>query len=298
MPPALPPPEPSHSYYLAYRSVDRPIARLAAGLAGVIVLGLAGAAAVTGLRQAVVGDPVAASPEPPAQFLFGNLQFGAILAAAVATSWLVYRQGFGRLSSVAGRLRWGWLALASGLAVLPFLAFNAAQYVLDPTTTVAHWRDHSALIVTLVVTTVPLQAAAEEYVTRGLLGRMVAAAVPSARAGLVTSCLVTSLAFAALHGYTSPTLLAYQFAWAAMAWWITHRTGGLEAAIAAHCANNVMTYLTVPWSDLTASPLNDGRTTGWDWAVLAATALVFWLTDRLAARLRGRPPGHGRSALS
>jgi membrane protease YdiL (CAAX protease family) len=95
-----------------------------------------------------------------------------------------------------------------------------------------------AICAGVIVLLTPLQAAAEEYVFRGLLAQAVGAwtrYVPFA-------VILPSVAFASLHGYDWWGL-ADVFVFGIAASLVVWRTGGLEAGIAMHTVNNVASFL-------------------------------------------------------
>jgi membrane protease YdiL (CAAX protease family) len=146
--------------------------------------------------------------------------------------------------SVAFRVRWRWLFFS----LLPALAIIAVSFgvsygvvpLIDgewlemPTTDLALFGICAVVIVLLT----PLQAAAEEYVFRGLLAQTVGAwfrYVPFA-------VVLPSIAFASLHAYDWWGL-ADVFVFGIAASLVVWRTGGLEAGIAMHAVNNVAIFL-------------------------------------------------------
>jgi membrane protease YdiL (CAAX protease family) len=149
----------------------------------------------------------------------------------------------GYLSSVAGRLRWRWLWLTTGIAGAISLVTIGASLVVtrltDPDEVAAPMQLDSRLATALVliVLVVPFQAAAEEYVFRGYLMQLVGSWSRFA----VVPVVVTTPLFVAGHGYEVWGLLDVAV-FGLTAAVLTIRTGGLEAAIAAHAANNVVLF--------------------------------------------------------
>ena len=105
----------------------------------------------------------------------------------------------------------------------------AASPEFDPT--LALW---SALFIVLLV---PFQAAAEEYVFRGMLMQVLGAWVRSPWLAM----LLPTLLFALAHIYDIWGLLAVA-AMGFTAAWLAWRTGGLEAAVAIHVVNNLVAF--------------------------------------------------------
>ena len=101
------------------------------------------------------------------------------------------------------------------------------------------------IAVTLLTST--FQAAGEEYFFRGYLLQAVGALVRSS----VVAMLVTTVLFTMAHGIwpESPALFLDRFAFGLVAGLLVVRTGGLEASIAAHAANNVVTFVFAALTD-------------------------------------------------
>jgi len=202
----------------------------------------------------------------PATFalLLGSLIL--MLPALVLATRLTASRPLGLLSSVSGVLRSRWLLTATLLAFAIWLPVMAVWFAVEaavgtlevrqvaPATTLA------LLVMTLAL--VPFQAAAEEYVFRGYLAQLVGSWL---RHPAFAVLLPTPL-FVLGHGYD--TLGAIDVAaFAVVCGWLTWRTGGLEAAIAVHIANNVvlMSFSAVGFGDPNAtdtSPLGLGVSLG------------------------------------
>ena len=150
----------------------------------------------------------------------------------------------GALHSVAGRFRWRWLlsclwpafaivgvTILVTAVILP-LAFGETLY---PPSVPAGTLLLSVLVILLLV---PFQAAAEEYVFRGLLMQALGSWVAFPLLALVLPTLLFTLG----HLYDIWGLIDVAI-FGLVAAWLTWRTGGLEAAIALHVANNVVVFL-------------------------------------------------------
>ncbi|MCU1403809.1 MAG: family intrarane metalloprotease protein [Glaciihabitans sp.] len=173
--------------------------------------------------------------------LLGGL---AVMIPALWLARLIVRAGpFGRLSSVAGHLRWRWLAIA----LLPAIAYMAVQsligYIIAPAITGDSLGEPSTptstylacLVVILLL--VPLQASAEEYVFRGFVMQAVGGWLRWPLVALVASVIPFTLG----HAYNWWGL-AEIVVFAVVAAWLTLRTGGLEAAIGVHVLTNVLAF--------------------------------------------------------
>jgi CAAX amino terminal protease family. len=143
------------------------------------------------------------------------------------------------LHSVLFSLRWRWLAVATLPALLVWVLTTGVQLALgiaageqlgEFTTPLGTYL----LSVLIVVLLVPVQAATEEYLYRGILLQSFGAWVRFAPVPIVASAVL----FGVSHAYDGwgilqVTIMGVGFAIA------TVRTGGLEAAIALHAVNNI-----------------------------------------------------------
>jgi len=166
---------------------------------------------------------------------------------AVWLAWVVHTERIGWSSSVLGRIRWrlflryGLLALAVlGLGILIGLLVGGG---IGPTT--GFDGGEYALLLTVVILTTPLQSAAEEYLFRGYLSQAISSWIPSRTGGAILAALLTATLFSFAHApgdfFTFLDRFAFGLAASAVVW----LTGGLEAAIALHAANNVVIFLVI-----------------------------------------------------
>jgi uncharacterized protein len=214
------------------------------------------------------------------------------LAVAILAAWgavaFVHLERPGWLSSVVRGIRWPWLLRTSLLAAAVSAAFLVISLViplpgddegyegLDPPAL----GTFLALFLVVALTT-PLQAAGEEYGFRGYFSQALSCWL---RWRWVVALISASL-FALAHGQQDPWLFADRFAFGLAASWLTWRTGGLEASIALHAANNIVALLVAAlYGELQASLV----ATDLPWT-LALIDIVFvtvyaLLADRLAGR--------------
>ncbi len=245
----IPPPQGTPYHRLARTAAHRwwrPLAGtafvVAGGFAVMIVIFVVSAAGAW-----IAGRPADADGVPSlgelGELAEAFLTIGALLPVVLLAARWIQRRPAGTLSSVAGRLRWRWLLTClpvAFVAIAVFLALATAVASLtgedagldDP---LAGWGPF-ALSTLVLILVVPPQAAAEEYVTRGWLMQGLgvwfrAAWVPIA---------VQAVLFAALHGWGTPWGFADLVVFGVIAGWLTVRTGGLEAAIALHLMNNLV----------------------------------------------------------
>lgn len=210
---------------------------------------------------------------------------------------LVQRRPAGTVSSVLGRLRWGWLAWCLPLAFAAIVVMFVVSFVLAPLFPASSSSSVSsddagawvgggpflrAMLVLILV--VPFQAAAEEYAFRGWLLQGVGS-LAVLRGRLWPAIVVQAVLFAAVHGWGTVWGFVDLVIWACFMGWLTVRTGGLEAAIALHLANNL---LSMTWS--VAFGILDLEVTAADMSVLMLaidipvvigyTLVVTWLARR------------------
>lgn len=213
---------------------------------------------------------------------FGSLV--VLLPAVWLTVRITQRRPMSSVSSVDGRLRWSWLGeclLAGflGLGAVFGLGLGYEAFVGKPFAGFPGWETYG-LIAAIALLLVPLQSAAEEYAFRGLLVQTVASWFRSPWIAI----LLASVLFLLGHGYTDPLVWTQLMVMALAMCWLTVRTGGLEAAIGLHVANNVLSLLV---AGLSGVPTLDQAG---DYAMidvvpfLLAIPLYAWYVDRRAER--------------
>lgn len=207
----------------------------------IVVTGVAMAANVLSGRQTT--DEVLSGQlvMTPWLFLANNLGLAALIPIGMLLQWAFTGQRPGFLSSVRGRLRWGWLFRAALVITPIWVLWLVGWQLLAPET--ARPASDVVLLLVFTVLTTPLQAAGEEYGFRGTVNRCVAAWFPHAKVALVAGAVVSSLLFMAAHLAQDPWLLAYYFGLGMMFCLYTWRTGGLESSIVLHTVNNVVSFV-------------------------------------------------------
>ncbi|MET3988338.1 type II CAAX endopeptidase family protein [Streptomyces sp. PvR034] len=306
--PYAPPPPPSTGPFAApggssYAALARNGGqRVWRELGGTALLGAAGVVCMIALFVAAMlladvfgiatADPdgEAVFADPIAEVALGLVSLGLAIPAVLLVVRWIQRRPAGTISSVTGRLRLGWLALCSGLA-LPVLGTQIGLLVWllpgeGPDGTAAELFAPPALgtlLLSLAVVwlLVPFQAAAEEYLFRGWILQAFGAHLRTPWVGIA----VGSVLFALAHGFgqwSGFALLLYSAAWYA---WLTLRTGGLEAAIAHHMVNNLLAFTLAALADDLA---NDETAADAPWQALVlelvATPLYCLLVVKLAER--------------
>ncbi|WP_405141582.1 CPBP family intramembrane metalloprotease [Sphaerisporangium sp. NBC_01403] len=247
--------------------------------------GIAGAFVGVGLFVIFLGMIVAGLLGIPVVMrgdrLFGNsvfelavllLSIAAVLPFVFATAWLVQRRPPGTLSSVLGRLRWGWLLTCLGVAFVALLLGQAAMVATYAVTGeklgnlfgwVGWQRFLPGLVVILLL--VPFQAAAEEYIFRGWVLQAFGAYFTTPWPGI----LLGAAAFTSLHAYTDWGIIDV-FSFGALMGWLAVRTGGLEAPIGLHVINNVVSFLPAAASGDLGDALKQGAV---PWQALSGTVV-------------------------
>lgn len=191
----------------------------------------------------------------------------------------------GMLSSVAGHLRKRWLVRCVVLALvanLVWIILFAVSSAVFHDHTAAHAGTKAAAstsgeslgpFLAFLVLLVPIQAAGEEYLFRGTLMQLGGRFVRPWPVAVV----ISAVAFTAAHGALSPAS-ATLFAMGLVLAWLTVRTGGLEAGIGQHVANNVIIFVARALANggesIDTNHLNDNAT--WRGVALQIATLAFY----------------------
>ena len=142
-------------------------------------------------------------PVGPGLFIANNISLGLAIPVAMLTAWVCVQQRPRWLTSVTGGMRWGWFWLLIAILTPLWAVLIGIGLMMAPLEGVGMWPHTVPMIVGILLTT-PFQAAGEEYLVRGMLGRAVAAWLPSPVAGFAVSTVVTALVVMALHGAGDP----------------------------------------------------------------------------------------------
>lgn len=174
--------------------------------------------------------------ETPWGLVATHLALGSltIIALVMVRFWHGRPTAFG--VSVQPGMRWRYLLLSLPLAAL---VLNAAMWLgrigqSVEFTAPPGWQWW--LLAILLCS--PLQAAGEEFFFRGYLMQGFGSLSHRPWVGVVASALV----FAAFHGVQNVWLFLDRFGFGLLAGTLVLLTGGLEAAIAAHVANNLFAF--------------------------------------------------------
>ncbi len=177
--------------------------------------------------------------ERPVGMLGANLGIAMLIPIAWAIIWFVHRVHPRWLVSVGPGLRWRYLLLCFGIALVSLNGVLFLSQLPVPEQPVVGLQPGFWGFLVVIVLTSPLQAAAEEVFFRGYLMQALGSLVAQPWFGVV----VSSVVFALLHGTQNLPLFVDRLAFGLLAAVLVWRTGGLEAGIAAHVANNVLAYL-------------------------------------------------------
>ncbi|MFJ5863539.1 lysostaphin resistance A-like protein [Streptomyces parvus] len=215
-------------------------------VAGVLVVGIGGFV----LAELLDAGPASADSDlffedPVADLVVQLLGIAIAIPIVLWGARVIGRRPAGTVSSVVGRLRWGWLGRCAAVG-FPLMVVQIGVLIAWT------WNDEPVgesgsgfpgwpvflLSLAVILALVPFQAAAEEYVFRGWLVQVIGRVVRTPWPAVV----VASLLFALAHGFGELSgflLLLYSALW----WgWLVIRTGGLEAVIVMHVANNLLAF--------------------------------------------------------
>lgn len=216
------------------------VASLVAGVVAGILIAQFDPTQVDALR-ALLSDGSAPATLPVLLFMLTSV---AIMLPILYVGYLATLQrNLGYLWSVAGRFRWRWFAACLGVAVALQGGWLVASLALDGSLAPSTWEpaplpDHALLLGILAFAVLlPLQCAAEEFVFRGFLMQAVGTWVkhPAVAIGAQIPLFVLG------HLYGGWAMLDIAL-FALAAGWLAWRTGGLEAPLALHLANNAAAF--------------------------------------------------------
>lgn len=238
-------------------------------------------------------------PVNPWGFLATNLLLAALIPATMLGLWIGCGVPPGRVLSVAGGMRWGWLTTCFAVVTPLWAAYLGAAWFVTGGEVDGRAEQWIALLLVGFLTT-PLQAAGEELAFRGGLVQGVGAWLRSPWVGLVVTTVLSSALFALAHGSMDVWILLELAFFAAAACWLTWRTGGLEAAITLHVVNNVLLLsLTIMLGGLSDAYIDEASTGDPLSTALgvAITAIATILLLRVARRRGIAPVGWREPAV-
>lgn len=224
-----------------------------------------------------------------------------IVISLVLTRWVNQRRPRWALSVQPG-MRWRYLLLCLPIAAVVLnavllLGRMGQPLALNPQRDVWLW-------IALVVLTAPLQAAGEEFFFRGYLMQALGGMGDGVKLGPEHTrwfaVIGSALVFALFHGVQNPALFVDRFGFGLLAGALVVWTGGLEAGIACHVANNLFAF---GWAAFTGgiAQARALQAIGWSNAVsdllgFGLFALVaWWLSGRMNLATRTPVAGSGRN---
>lgn len=237
----------------------------------------------------------------PSSMLYLNVTLGL----AILVTWVAIRLLHGMrprwLSSIAPKLRWGFLMACLGVSVAALVASFIVGVIVPGTPAdqelsgkLNEFTPTAAWIALIVLLTTPFQAAGEEYVFRGYLLQAIGSFVERTwwKWGAI---IITSLLFAMAHGLQNFPLFFDRFMFGFIAGWLAIRTGGLEAGIALHVLNNYLAFgFALAFGDISES-LGVSEVSWWNIPVTLTQAgvyavLVVLVARKMAVRNETNPP--------
>lgn len=180
--------------------------------------------------------------ETVAGLVAANLAIGSAILVAAGLLRLLHRRRATWLWSVTPGVRWRFLLACFLVGVVVLVGL---QFLLSGVPALKPQPDAAAFVVAILVTS-PIQAAAEEVFFRGYLMQVLGLVWRREWFAVVGSALL----FALFHGTQNPPLFFHRFMFGLIMGALVWRTGGLEASIGAHIANNLGAFL---WAALTSS---------------------------------------------
>ena len=248
------------------------------------VLTVAGALIDEWLGNTQPGSP---APITPLSLLAFNLSLAAQQPIAMLLQWLLYGVRPGWLSSVQGTFRW---QLFGRLAVVlvPFYAIYVAFTFMVAPAGLPRSDQNTLLLLVIVLLTTPLQAAGEEYAVRGLVQRSASTWFRDGRVAFAVSTGLAALFFAGAHASADLWQISYYVVFGVCASVAARGTGGLEAAILMHSANNVFILAPLALTGGMAGLIqrNDEVSGAWMLIPMAVTATAAVISVWLARRFR------------
>ncbi|MBM6405712.1 CPBP family intramembrane metalloprotease [Phycicoccus sp. CSK15P-2] len=233
------------------------------------------------------------SVDSPSSLLVLNGLLIVLIPVTLVASGVAHWRSPWRVLSVAGRLRWGWLARCLLLVTPLWALYLAGSWVVFDQEVLPRTSDWVWLVVVALLTT-PLQSAAEELFFRGGLVQAVGSWFRRPVLALVVTTVVSTAAFAAAHGSADPWILTELASLGVLGCYLAWRTGGLEAAIALHVVNNVLITVSGAVLGGLGDSYIDTTTTGsplsalMSWVVtVVAVVVILWHGRRKGVVPRG-----------
>ena len=236
----------------------------------------------------------------PAALLYLNLVLGSLILITWFMMRVIHRMRPRWLASVVPKLRWRFLFVCMGIAVVALVAQLVVGTLVPGDTSgdfskLNSFTTSTAVLALVVFLTTPLQAAGEEYLFRGYLLQGFGSLFRNRTVAKWVAIVVTATLFAFAHGGQNFPLFFDRFMFGLIAGWLVVRTGGLEAGIALHILNNFLAYaVALAFGDVTQT-LTVSQASWWNIPVtltqsLLYAGLVAFAAHRMGLQTRTRPP--------
>ena len=218
----------------------------------------------------------------PVVLAFSLSSIAVILPSVWLARLIMGPRPVGLLSSIAGRLRWRWMARLILPVVIAYGASTLFSVFVLPVLSgesIPHGAVSSStwIVVLVAVLLVPLQATAEEFFFRGYLAQTIGGWLEHP----LFAILLPVPLFTIGHQYDVWGLIDVSV-FAVVAGWLVWRTGGLEASIVAHVVNNTVIFVIGAFGLV---DVNSKTGSGLGVVISALTlALYAWLVVRAAKR--------------
>jgi uncharacterized protein len=174
-------------------------------------------------------------------WLAGNLGLAALIAVSIGLERLLYGRRAPRLHSITGRFRWRLLGPLALVLMPVWVIFAVFLFLFLQRPLVV--TDNTVPLLLLVLATVPLQAAGEEYLYRGLISRAVGSQFTKPRIAIVAAMGISGLLFVLSHGNADPWSNAFYVSAAVGLSLSAHVSQGLEAPALIHALINVSFFI-------------------------------------------------------
>jgi membrane protease YdiL (CAAX protease family) len=218
----------------------------------------------------------------PVILAFSLSSIAVILPSVLLARLAMGPRPVGLLWSIAGRMRWRWMARLMLPVVIAYGVSTLFSVVLLPLLTgeripSAAVSSTTWIVVIVAVLLVPLQATAEEIFFRGYLAQTIGGWLKHP----LFAILLPVPLFTIGHQYDVWGLIDVSV-FAVVAGWLAWRTGGLEASIVAHVVNNTVIFVIGAFGLV---DVNSKTGSGLEVVISALTlALYSWLVLRAAKR--------------
>jgi uncharacterized protein len=177
----------------------------------------------------------------------GNLGLAALIAVSIGLERLLYGRRAPRLHSITGRFRWRLLGRLALVLTPVWVIFAVVLLLLMQRPLVVTGNTIPLLL--LVLATVPLQAAGEEYLYRGLISRAVGSQFTKLRIAIVAALGISGLLFVLSHGNADPWTNTFYVSAAVGLSLAAHVSQGLEAPALIHALINVSFFVPLVLTD-------------------------------------------------